>query len=405
MFYQIIYFALSFMLPIALSNLFENLSHINAPTNIRIVEQHLGDLKFSWKNNLPFDPQYHIKYVFEYQYFDSDNWSNEVRLSEAEHEGIFELHRGLYIRIKNILLYDNNKMKESNWTVMRKPPSGDPETLASNVSCVVYNYSYMNCTWQNGIKVPRGIQYKMYYRQEDITTECPHYFTDFEGRQKCHVGENGIELDEHVLICINRSNSSLSIMPYYTDFDPQLFEIYNPPVNFEILPNLTVKWEKPPGYTINDNCFQYQLQLTELSGNNHEFFYVKVDTKFVLVNINLSKRYSVKVRMKLKYCKETMYWSDWSNELFLEPTEQLDGHVMIIALLLLMITAAMLLTLVFRRYKIIASSSIPDPQKKFKELIEEHNGDFQTWIGYHTLITKHEECYTVVVEETIISEA
>ncbi|XP_032879205.1 granulocyte-macrophage colony-stimulating factor receptor subunit alpha isoform X2 [Amblyraja radiata] len=297
----------------------DNLTDLNPPTNFRIVDMQFGVLTFAWDSNLSEETmtKFKVKYIYTEKYFDAAQWESESRLDDPEFENKFELHRGVSVRIKNVAT-QGVKFKGSNWTVMEIPPSGDPETLVSNFSCVLYNNTFMNCTWRPGKKVPTGTRYKMYCKQEDVEIKCAHYYTDLDGRQGCHIGENGIDPSEGVLICINGSNNSSPIRPYYTEVIPRKIEKNNPPFNVEISSNLTVTWEKPSGCVINNHCLVYQLQLTELDENNIEILHVKSDTKFILINANSLKRFSVKVRMKMKGCGESKYWSDWSNEAFFE---------------------------------------------------------------------------------------
>uniref|UniRef100_UPI00398E575D interleukin-5 receptor subunit alpha-like n=1 Tax=Pristiophorus japonicus TaxID=55135 RepID=UPI00398E575D len=416
MFLLAAYLTISFVLPIVLSGSPEflaNLTDLNPPTNLQTIDIQLGELTITWSDNLSEDIKnhYNVKYIFDYKYFDSHTWEIDIRLSTPDYTKTFELHRGVYVRVKNVLLNIEDKkkqMKESNWTVKGiQPPPGDPETLVSNFSCVVYNHSNMNCTWSIGSKAPSDTLYIMYYRQSETTTRCAQYFMDAQGRHGCHIEQDRIDLEEDVLVCVNGSSNSTMILPYYTDFDPQIYEKYDPPLNVEILPNLTVKWDKAPGYAIQDDCFEYQLEVRELAENRIELLSASGKTKFLLGNINPSKRYSVKVRVKLKYCKETKFWSDWSNEDFIEPEHTFNVMQTVFTLAMITVLVILLLMFAFRRYKVLAIifKPIPDPQKKFKELFEEYNGDFQKWIGYQIPISKADEFYPVVIEESINFEA
>ncbi|XP_062910641.1 interleukin-5 receptor subunit alpha-like isoform X2 [Mobula hypostoma] len=353
--YLAIHLALSVGSSSKILDLQVNLTHVNPPTDLKIVDGQFGDFNFSWNSNLTEDllNGYKVKYVFEYRYHDKDRWENDGRLPTEEHESKFELHRGVSIRIRNVLLSEETVLRKSNWT-------------------------------EKMIRSP-----------------------DLQGRQGCHIGKMVIEqddLEEPLLICVNGSNNSTSISPYYVQINPQEFEKYNPPHNVKIFPNLTVTWDKPAGYNINDDCFGYQLQLTELDGNNIKVLHVKGETKRIL-NTNLAKRYSVKVRTKMEVCLETKYWSEWSVEAFIEPKELLNGRVVAIVLLMTAVMTILLMSLIFRRYKDFIFRQVPDPQKNFKELFEEYNGDFQKWLGYQIPTSKYEECSTVVIEERTRPEA
>ncbi|XP_038675033.1 erythropoietin receptor-like isoform X3 [Scyliorhinus canicula] len=305
-------FAISFVLATVLSvgnlEFRANLTaKLNPPTNITIVDRQLGELTITWKDNLSEDIKKwsNVRYLFEFKYFDSDDWQEDSRHQDPEYMRTFELHRGVSLRVKNILLDKQRSIviNESNWTLKNiQPPP----------------------------------------------------------------------------------------------------EIYNPPVNLKVLPNLTVKWEMPPGYVININCFAFELEVTDLDKCNTELLGLHGETEYVLVNINPMKRYSVKVRMKLKHCKETKFWSDWSNEDFIERIHSFNAYQMLLMLAIITAVTGLLLLFVFRRYKVLETvfKPIPDPQKKFKALFEEYNGDFQNWINCQIPISKADECHPVAVEES-----
>ncbi|XP_078401225.1 interleukin-13 receptor subunit alpha-2-like isoform X2 [Cetorhinus maximus] len=303
--------AISFVLTTALSDgsleFLANLTELNPPTNIRVINRLLGELTLTWNDNLSEDIKNRsdVRYLFEHKYFDSHDWEH-CRLPNTEYIETFELHRGVSMRVKNVLL-DRKEVtvKESNWTVEEIQPSGDPETMISNFSCIVYNHSSMNCTWRKGRRAPTDTQYIMYYSQDETTRQCTHYFMDMRGVQGCHVDH--IDIKE-ILICVKGSSNSRTIRPYYTKIDPESCVTYSPPVNLKVLQNLTVKWDMPPDQDYN-NYFEFELNVSGLD----ELLITVDEPKYVLVNINPTKRYSVKVRMRSKYCQEAKIWNNWSN--------------------------------------------------------------------------------------------
>ncbi|XP_048453843.1 granulocyte-macrophage colony-stimulating factor receptor subunit alpha-like [Rhincodon typus] len=387
---------ISFVLLIALSDgcleFLANLTDLNPPTNITIVDRQLGEVTFSWNDGLSefIKAQSHVRYLFEYKYFDSQTWQ------EITEENKCKLDKDRPCLTNLFDLFEE---------VTDRADEGDRETLASNFSCVLYNHSAMNCTWYCGRKAPNDTQYKMYYRQNDATLQCTHYM-DVGGRQECHIDQGTVDVEENILICVNGSSNSRMIQQYYTEFDPQVYEVYNPPVNLEVLPNLTVKWDMPPGYAINIDCFAFELNVTDQDEGRTEFFTCRYETKYVLVNIKPTTRYSVKVRMKLKHCKETKFWSHWSNEVFIEPVQVPNVYWMLITLAILVVVLGLILMFVFKRYRLleIVLKPIPSPQKKFNALFEEYNGDFQNWINCQIPVSKVDECQTVVIEESLQSE-
>ncbi|GCC31442.1 hypothetical protein chiPu_0009900 [Chiloscyllium punctatum] len=132
------------------------------------------------------------------------------------------------------------------------------------------------------------------------------------------------------------------------------------------------------------------------------------ETKYSLQSINLTERYSVKVRVKSKStCGENKYWSEWSNEVFIERTLSLNMHWFVHMSVVLVTMVGLLLIFAFGKYRVleVAFKPIPDPQKKFKALFEEYNGDFQNWMNCQVPVTELDECHPAVIEESPHIEA
>ncbi|GCB74000.1 hypothetical protein scyTo_0003084 [Scyliorhinus torazame] len=373
-------FAISFVLPIVLSDgRLANLTELHPPADITIASRHLGELTVTWNDSISQDIKKWcvIRYPIEFKYYDSDDWQEDSRRLYPKHVEVFELHRGVSIRVKNMLL-DKTIIKESNWTIMDiPPPPGDRETLASNFSCIIYNHSSMNCTWRKGSKAPTDTEYVMYYRQDKITRRCIHYFMDANGAQGCHVDHIG---NENILICVNGSSNSTIVQPYYTQFEPFECEIYNPPVNLEVSQNLTVKWDMPAGYNNDPYCFAFELKVTDLDGDSTKLLRIDHVTEYVLVNINPTKRHSVKPY----------------EAFFLSLYNDLSGFNQFVVTDRSVSMCKVLETV---------CEPIPDPQKKFKALFEEYNGDFQNWINCQIPISKADECHPIAIEENPQAEA
>ncbi|NXK29699.1 CSF2R factor, partial [Arenaria interpres] len=62
--------------------------------------------------------------------------------------------------------------------------SGVNGSAIENFSCVIYNVSLMNCTWQAGREAPGDTQYFLYWRysRSDDAMECELYIKDQNGR-------------------------------------------------------------------------------------------------------------------------------------------------------------------------------------------------------------------------------
>ncbi|XP_042190576.1 interleukin-5 receptor subunit alpha-like isoform X2 [Callorhinchus milii] len=407
-----IYFhVLTIAVPIVLSadNLekLTDLSEINPPADVHMEEIELGELSISWNSNLSEDihKMFSINYQFEWKYNDSVTWQPASRMEDPEYTDDFELHRGVDMQVKNVIIekpinFDSMEA-ESNWTEMHYPPaSGDPETAAANISCIVYNNTYMNCSWQIGTKAPEDIVYFLHYRQDDDTRICTDYLKDDRGRHiGCHI-VNGIDTEVIVILLVNGSSQQAEIYPIYRIFQPSSFEKFNPPVNVQVV-NHTVKWDISDNTSItNPRCFAYLLNVKDWTNNAEKNISVNERTDYKLLVYIPSKRYSVKVSLSLQFCGVSQFWSDWSNEVFIEAEHSgsFSSSPMLILLVVVLNLSVLVIICLLKRVIKKMLVPVPDPQRKFPELFGKYNGDFQ-WLGYKEQIWIAAECTTAPIEE------
>ncbi|NXT59421.1 CSF2R factor, partial [Pluvianellus socialis] len=85
-----------------------------------------------------------------------------------------------------------------------------------NFSCVIYNVSLMNCTWQAGRDAPGDTQYFLYWQNSryDNEMECELYIKDESGRNTgCRFQNVKIE-PERAYFLVNGSSKE-SLIQFY----------------------------------------------------------------------------------------------------------------------------------------------------------------------------------------------
>ncbi|NXG54051.1 CSF2R factor, partial [Psilopogon haemacephalus] len=81
-----------------------------------------------------------------------------------------------------------------------------------NFSCVIYNISFMNCTWQAGRGAPEDTQYFLYWKnlRDDDVMECELYIQDENGRNTgCRFHNVSIETEKAYFMVNGSSKDSL----------------------------------------------------------------------------------------------------------------------------------------------------------------------------------------------------
>ncbi|NXP34299.1 CSF2R factor, partial [Leiothrix lutea] len=140
-------------------------------------------------------------------------------------------------------------------------------TAIENFVCVIFNVSFMNCTWHVGRTATEDTQYFLYWRpskKEDIT-ECQNYIKDDYGRHTgCRFQNVTIE-NKNACFLVNGSRSGQNIQPYENSILLYEIEKLTPPLNVSV--NCTeasrrcrILWQQPrTSHKKKSSCFKYEI--------------------------------------------------------------------------------------------------------------------------------------------------
>ncbi|NXO72581.1 CSF2R factor, partial [Phainopepla nitens] len=137
-------------------------------------------------------------------------------------------------------------------------------TAIENFVCVIFNVSFMNCTWHVGRTATEDTQYSLYWRpskKEDVT-ECQNYIKDNYGRHTGCQFQNVTIENNYAYFLVNGSRSGQNIQSI-SDFI--IAEKLTPPLNVTV--NCTEAshrcsiWWQPPltSHVRKSSCFKYKI--------------------------------------------------------------------------------------------------------------------------------------------------
>ncbi|NXQ24326.1 CSF2R factor, partial [Alaudala cheleensis] len=143
--------------------------------------------------------------------------------------------------------------------------AGMTGTAIENFVCVIFNVSFMNCTWHVGRNATEDTQYFLYWRpseNEDLI-ECQNYTNDNYGRHTgCRFQNVEIERkDAYFLINGSRGGQNIHISDYI------IVEKLTPPLNVsvnctEAAHRCNIWWQIPrTSHVKKKNCFKYQIDI------------------------------------------------------------------------------------------------------------------------------------------------
>ncbi|NXE80953.1 CSF2R factor, partial [Cochlearius cochlearius] len=138
-----------------------------------------------------------------------------------------------------------------------------------NFSCVIYNVSLMNCTWQAGRDAPGDTQYFLYWQnsRDDNEKECELYIKGENGRNTgCRFKNVRIGSDKAYFL-VNGSSKDSQIQLYDEYIQLYKIEILTPPLNISV--NCTkdpagciITWQPPRTSHLREvTCFEYEISI------------------------------------------------------------------------------------------------------------------------------------------------
>ncbi|NXY14632.1 CSF2R factor, partial [Atrichornis clamosus] len=143
-------------------------------------------------------------------------------------------------------------------------------TAIENFVCVIFNVSFMNCTWHVGRTATEDTQYFLYWRpseKEDITG-CQNYIKDNCGRHTGCQFQNVTIANKNSYFLVNGSRSGQNIQPYEETIiisDYIIVEKLTPPLNVtvnctEASHRCSISWQPPrTSHVKRSSCFKYEI--------------------------------------------------------------------------------------------------------------------------------------------------
>ncbi|KFQ94524.1 Granulocyte-macrophage colony-stimulating factor receptor subunit alpha, partial [Nipponia nippon] len=137
-------------------------------------------------------------------------------------------------------------------------------TAIENFVCVIFNVSFMNCTWHVGRTASRDTQYFLYWktsREEDFTG-CQNYIKDNSGRHTGCRFQNVTIKNKKAYFLVNGSRSGQNIQSISNYI---IVEKLTPPLNVtvncsEASHSCEIRWQPPrTSHVKRQACFKYEI--------------------------------------------------------------------------------------------------------------------------------------------------
>ncbi|KAM9301074.1 granulocyte-macrophage colony-stimulating factor receptor subunit alpha-like [Morus bassanus] len=249
-------------------------------------------------------------------------------------------------------------------------------------SCVIYNVSLMNCTWQAGRDAPGDTQYFLYWKnsRDDNNMECEFYIKGENGRNVgCRFKNVRIEDDEAYFLVNGSSNSS--VIQFYDEYI-QLYKIEKlmPPSNItvncdEIKNDCIIQWQQPQiSHSNIDKCFKYEINIKYKDNAEGKTKYTSIQqggNSHTFQRSNTRKKYLLKMRTAGSACFVNPAWGEWSAPVEFGNEEIVSSSVwilLVVAVATLVLAIAVLLFCKRTGCWKAAFPQIPEPKNAFRGL-------------------------------------
>ncbi|XP_030333158.1 granulocyte-macrophage colony-stimulating factor receptor subunit alpha-like [Strigops habroptila] len=278
-----------------------------------------------------------------------------------------------------------------------------------NFSCVIYNISLMNCTWQAGKDAPGDTQYFLYWQNSiyEDAMECELYIKDENGRNMgCRFQNVRIETEKAYFL-VNGSRKD-SLIQFY-DAYIQLYKIEKlmPPANItvncdEIKNNCIIQWQRPQiSHSNKDKCFKYEIDIKYKASPEEKTIYTSIQEggyNHTFQRYNTRKKCLLKMRAAGSVCFVSPAWGEWSAPVEFGNEEIISSSVWILLVVAVGTFLVAIVTILFckrtGRWK-AAFPQVPEPKNAFCGLPDTNTELMESKIPS---ITSDKEEITLVAE-------
>ncbi|OWK60802.1 Granulocyte-macrophage colony-stimulating factor receptor subunit alpha [Lonchura striata] len=256
-------------------------------------------------------------------------------------------------------------------------------TAIEHFACVIFNVSFMNCTWHVGKTATEDTQYFLYWRprKKEGVTECQNYIKDTCGR---HIGcrfQNVTIENSNAYFLVNGSRSGQSIQSYEKKILLYQIEKLTPPLNItvnctEASHRCSISWQQPQtSHVKKRSCFKYEIVIESKADAEKDTKTTSKTAAIIESNSYLyesfisEKRYSIKIRATdAGFCLVSPNWGEWSTPVEFG-THQLTSTSSYMLFLIPGLAAGLtfFLYITVRAYLKKTSDTVPQPRDPFRE--------------------------------------
>lgn len=342
--------------------------------NVTISNSGFNTVNISWEaEEIDEKGNFSVCYNFSYRIPGKGKW---LKLTIKYHTIKLRMHPKLVGSVSNALCESDRIRFQS------KPAEfiyNAPQVYINNVSCVLFNITYLNCSWNFRTDAPNGTNYTFALRLNSKWLACTHYFKRYKKNLGCYMQDVFSDYKDDKPLNRIRIGFFSDLHNFSKTFRPEAVEILSPPINIQVLSkngNTIIKWHPPASIAINglqdgmtstydseeEDNFIYEIRVTE--NISKRIFRQTNDTEKeeqIFTDLAKDKKYYVQIRARHR-CG---FWGEWTSPVFInEDYNVFPGWILIVIVPALFATLGLYLC---KRYmKILLVTPIPHPSQNIK---------------------------------------
>ncbi|XP_013361061.1 PREDICTED: granulocyte-macrophage colony-stimulating factor receptor subunit alpha-like [Chinchilla lanigera] len=191
---------------------------------------------------------------------------------------------------------------------LRYPNPGLKDSAARNLSCFIYDASYLNCTWARGPAAPQDTQYFLFIAntRTHAQQECPLYTLEAQTHTGCHLRDLSL-LGFNNYVLVNGTSAENAVQFSDSIWNTKQIERLSPPDNVTVRCNAShccVTWKRPLTWTtLSYRDFQYQLDIQRRNadhGSENQLVDMagQADNDYTFPSPEPRARHTVRIRVK-----------------------------------------------------------------------------------------------------------
>ncbi|KAM4047187.1 interleukin-5 receptor subunit alpha-like [Anomaloglossus baeobatrachus] len=347
--------------------------------NVTISNGGFNSINISWEAEESAEKgNFTVCYYLSFRYLDKEN--EQILTTTSNYHTIkLRMHPRVIGSVTNALCdgYDIHFQSKPTKFVYNAPP-----VYINNVSCVLFDKTNLNCSWDFRTDAPDDINYSCALRSNFKWLLCTNYIKRHQKNIGCSMKDVYSDYKDDSLLNKIRIRFFSALYNFSKTFRTEAVEILTPPRHIKVFSengNTIIKWLPPasvastglqdgitPTYNPKEeHNFIYEIRVVE--NKSKVLFRETNDTdkgEQIFTDLAKDKKYYIQIRARHRH-RVSKFWGEWSKPVFINEDNNIFPAWIFIVILPALF-AALAFYLCKRYMKKLLITPIPHPSQNIK---------------------------------------